>query len=165
VRCTRWGYLSMYSIYSRVSSPARLLCWISAMLSVEINRRLMIAPFIRKLWTIASLQSSFSNLNPDSFIYLYHQSLGIMASFVSQLMSPGGGMMLIPFIRLVIVLLMLTTSTTFVFGVARIHMGILTVLSGGLLLSISFFENEYKKAASARNKNSTHINGSSSKTD
>jgi hypothetical protein len=88
-----------------------------------------------------------------------------MASFVSQLMSPGGGIILIPFIRFVIVLLMLTTSTTFVFGVARLHMGILTVLSGGLLLSISFFENEYKKAMAYKNKSSTHSDGSLSKTD
>lgn len=74
-------------------------------------------------------------------------------------------MILIPFIRFVIVLLMLTTSTTFVFGVARLHMGILTVLSGGLLLSISFFESEYKKAVASRNKSHTHGDGSMSKTD
>jgi ABC-type transport system involved in multi-copper enzyme maturation permease subunit len=88
-----------------------------------------------------------------------------MASFVSQLMAPGGGIILIPFIRIVIILLMLTTSTTFVFGVARLHMGILTVLSGGLLISLSFFESEYKKAVSTRNKNNAQISGNSAKTD
>ena len=31
-------------------------------------------------------------------------------------------------------------------GVARIHMAVLTVLSSGLLVSLSFFESEYKKA-------------------
>jgi hypothetical protein len=74
-------------------------------------------------------------------------------SFVSQVMSPGGGVMLLPFVRLVIGCLILLTMSAFVAGVARIHMAILTVLSGGLLFSLSFFESEFNKAK-ARGGNS-----------
>jgi uncharacterized protein involved in cysteine biosynthesis len=68
-----------------------------------------------------------------------------MSSFISQIMEPGGGFMLLPFVRLVIALLMVLTVTSAVFGVARIHMIILSFLSGGLLLSLSFFESEFNK--------------------
>ena len=56
--------------------------------------------------------------------------------------------MLLPFVRLIIVFLLMLTTTAFVSGVARIHMAILSALGGGLLLSLSFFESEYKKAQS-----------------
>lgn len=69
-----------------------------------------------------------------------------MSSFVSQILSPGGGILLIPFIRMVIMVLFCTTSIAFCFGVARIHMAILSFLAGGLLMAISFFMNEYEKA-------------------
>ena len=72
-------------------------------------------------------------------------------SFVQQILQPGGGVMLLPFVRLVIGILMMLTIGAFVSGVARIHMAVLTVLSGGLLMSLSFFENEYKKAQSRLN--------------
>lgn len=68
------------------------------------------------------------------------------SSFVSQVMQPGGGVMLLPFVRVVIGCLMLLTMSAFLAGVARIHMAVLTVLSGGLLASLSFFESEFKKA-------------------
>lgn len=68
------------------------------------------------------------------------------SSFVSQIMQPGGGVMLLPFVRLVIGCLLLLTMGAFIAGVARIHMAVLSVLSGGLLISLSFFESEYKKA-------------------
>ena len=67
-------------------------------------------------------------------------------SFISDVMSPGGGVMLLPFVRLVVIFLLLLTSTAFLCGVARIHMAVLSFLGGGLLLSLSFFEAEYKKA-------------------
>lgn len=54
--------------------------------------------------------------------------------------------MLLPFVRLVVMFLLLLTSTAFVCGVARIHMAVLSFLGGGLLFSLSFFEAEYKKA-------------------
>ena len=69
-------------------------------------------------------------------------------SFVTEVMSPGGGVMLLPFVRLVIGFLLMLTTAAFVAGVARIHMVVLTVLGGGLLFSLSFFESEYKKARS-----------------
>ena len=61
-------------------------------------------------------------------------------------MEPGGGVMLLPFVRMVIGCLLVLTTTAAIVGVARIHMVILSFLSGGLLLSLSFFESEYKKA-------------------
>ena len=69
-----------------------------------------------------------------------------MSNAISQLFAPGGGVVLIPFIRFVIGCLLLTTLSAFTFGVARIHMAILSILSGGLLWSISFFQREYEKA-------------------
>ena len=66
-------------------------------------------------------------------------------SFAAQILQPGGGILLIPFIRSVITCLFLTTITAFIIGVARIHMAILSCLAGGLLLSISFFMSEYEK--------------------
>ena len=68
-----------------------------------------------------------------------------MSSFFSQILQPGGGIMLLPFIRGVIGLLLLLTTTAAVFDVARIHMVILSFLSAGLLVSLSFFESEYNK--------------------
>lgn len=54
--------------------------------------------------------------------------------------------MLLPLVRLVIGFLMMLTVGAGFAGVARIHMAVLTVLSAGLLVSLSFFESEYKKA-------------------
>lgn len=54
--------------------------------------------------------------------------------------------MLLPFVRAVIGCLLILTVVAAIAGVARIHMIILSVLSSGLLLSLSFFESEYKKA-------------------
>ena len=75
------------------------------------------------------------------------------SSFFSQIMEPGGGVMLLPFVRFVITCLLLLCIAAAVAGVARIHMIILSVLSGGLLMSLAFFESEYKKA---RGIGSTH---------
>lgn len=66
-------------------------------------------------------------------------------SIITQMFQPGGGVVLIPFIRMVIAFLMVVCLVTFISGVARIHMAILTLLSGGLLLSLSFFQSEYDK--------------------
>jgi len=70
-------------------------------------------------------------------------------------------MALIPFIRYTIGLLLCLTSAAFAIGVARIHMAILTFLSAGLLVSISFFQSEYEKMLKAR---SAQVIGSVSKT-
>ena len=61
------------------------------------------------------------------------------------MMEPGGGVMLLPFVRVVIGMLMVLTTMGAIAGVARIHMVILSFLSAGLLISLSFFESEYKK--------------------
>mmetsp|Transcript_7344 Transcript_7344/g.11156 ORF Transcript_7344/g.11156 Transcript_7344/m.11156 type:complete len:93 (+) Transcript_7344:107-385(+) len=66
-------------------------------------------------------------------------------SFASDVMAPGGGMLLIPFVRVVVTLLLICTVSIFIAGVARIHMAILSFLSAGLLLSIQFFESAYNK--------------------
>jgi hypothetical protein len=49
----------------------------------------------------------------------------------------------------------LTTSAALM-GVARIHMVILSVLSAGLLLSLSFFESEFNKAKGNRSSSSSN---------
>ena len=69
-----------------------------------------------------------------------------MTSFAQQIMEPGGGLLLIPFVRVVIGILLVLTLSGFLAGIARIHMAVLSFLSGGLLFSISMFEREYKKA-------------------
>ena len=77
---------------------------------------------------------------------------------------------MIPFIRTVILCLFATTVTAFFCGVARVHMAILSCLGGGLLLSISFFMNEYDKVV-GNSKNNTRIStersnaGANTKTD
>jgi hypothetical protein len=73
-----------------------------------------------------------------------------MSSFVSQIMQPGGGLLLIPFVRIIIGILLVMTLAGFLAGIARIHMAILSFLSAGLLFSISMFETEYNKAQQYR---------------
>lgn len=72
------------------------------------------------------------------------------SSFVAQIMQPGGGVMLLPFVRFVIGLLLVLTVLAALVGIARIHMVILSFLSGGLLVSLSFFESEFNKVRGAR---------------
>lgn len=64
-------------------------------------------------------------------------------NFLSQIMSPGGGIYLLPFTRLVIVCLCVTTFVVFLMGVARIHMIILTFLGIGMYYALGKFEKEY----------------------
>lgn len=68
-----------------------------------------------------------------------------MTSFFAQMMEPGGGVLLLPFVRVVIGMLMVLTMIDAIAGVARMHMVILSFLSAGLLISLAFFESEYKK--------------------
>ena len=65
-------------------------------------------------------------------------------------MQPGGGIILLPFIRYVTIALMIGTSTAFICGFARIHMAVLAFLSLGLYLSLVFFEQEYNKIKNSR---------------
>ncbi len=65
-------------------------------------------------------------------------------SFVAQIMSPGGGIILIPFTKAVVICLFLTTATVFCLGVARIHMFILSVLSIGFYFALGKFQREYQ---------------------
>lgn len=69
-------------------------------------------------------------------------------TFIQQIMSPGGGVLLIPFTRAVIFCLALTTTTVFILGVARIHMFILTFLSVGMWFALGIFEREFSKIMS-----------------
>jgi hypothetical protein len=73
-----------------------------------------------------------------------------MSSFFSAIMEPGGGVMLLPFVRFVIGLLLILTTVAALLDVARIHMVILAFLSGGLLISLSFFESEFNKMQASR---------------
>jgi hypothetical protein len=68
-----------------------------------------------------------------------------MTSFFSEIMQPGGGIILIPFVRVIITLLLVLTIMGFIADVARVHMAILSFLSGGLLFSLSMFEREFNK--------------------
>jgi hypothetical protein len=85
-----------------------------------------------------------------------------MSSFAAQILQPGGGILLIPFIRSVIMCLLLTTLTGFLIGVARVHMAVLSFLGGGLLFSISFFMTEYDKALDSAKAKARTGEGSSS---
>jgi hypothetical protein len=71
-------------------------------------------------------------------------------SFMSQILQPGGGVMLIPFVRVVVGLLLCLTVGAAILDLARIHMVVLSVLSSGLLLSLSFFESELQKQQQGR---------------
>lgn len=77
-----------------------------------------------------------------------------MSSFVSQVMQPGGGVMLLPFVRIVIALLLVLTLAGFLAGIARIHMAILSFLGAGLLFSLSMFESEFKRVQSQSSSSS-----------
>eukprot|EP00535_Pseudo-nitzschia_heimii_P007862 CAMPEP_0197175386 /NCGR_PEP_ID=MMETSP1423-20130617/1617_1 /TAXON_ID=476441 /ORGANISM="Pseudo-nitzschia heimii, Strain UNC1101" /LENGTH=87 /DNA_ID=CAMNT_0042624529 /DNA_START=15 /DNA_END=278 /DNA_ORIENTATION=- len=68
-----------------------------------------------------------------------------MSSLIQEIMAPGGGVILIPFVRVVISLLLVLTIMGFVADVARIHMVVLGFLSAGLLFSLSMFEREFNK--------------------
>ena len=86
-----------------------------------------------------------------------------MTSLFSEIMQPGGGVILIPFVRVVIALLLVLTMMGFVANVARIHMAILSFLSGGLLFSLSMFEREFKKAQGYHQQGPASSSASSSK--
>ena len=78
--------------------------------------------------------------------------------------------MLLPFVRGVIALLLFLTTSAAIVGVARIHMIVLSFLSGGLLVSLSFFESEFKKVqgsqpAAAAPLESSKSQSSAAKTD
>jgi hypothetical protein len=79
-----------------------------------------------------------------------------MPSFFTQIMEPGGGVMLLPFVRFVIGCLLCLTIAAAVANVARIHMVVLSILSLGLLLSLQLFESEFKKARSGGSGNPNH---------
>ncbi|MGK3750724.1 MAG: hypothetical protein ACI8RD_003024 [Bacillariaceae sp.] len=64
---------------------------------------------------------------------------------IQDIMAPGGGVILIPFVRIVISVLLVLTIMGFVANVARIHMVILGFLGSGLLFSLSMFEREFNK--------------------
>ena len=78
-----------------------------------------------------------------------------MSSFISQVMEPGGGLLLLPFVRFVIGCLLLLTTAAAVADVARIHMIILSVLSTGLFVSLHWFETEFRKMRSSHTSSST----------
>ena len=73
-----------------------------------------------------------------------------MTSFVSEILSPGGAILLIPYIKIVISFLFCTTVVAFICGIARIHMAILSFLAGGLLISIHFFLAEYNRVLASK---------------
>ncbi len=86
------------------------------------------------------------------------------SSFISTIMEPGGGVVLLPFVRGVIACLLALTVIAAILDVARIHMIVLSVLSGGLLLSLSFFESELKKMRRQRPASSATTNNTSTST-
>jgi len=92
-----------------------------------------------------------------------------MGSFIADVMAPGGGVLLLPFVRVVISILLLCTIITFIAGVARIHMAILAFLSSGLLFSLSMFEKAYNniqnRSVSSAPPTSSSNSGSGEKTD
>jgi hypothetical protein len=85
-----------------------------------------------------------------------------MSSFFAEIMQPGGGIILIPFVRVIITILLVLTLMGFVAGVARIHMGVLSFLSAGLLFSLSMFEREFNKVHGQQRSNTSASATSSS---
>eukprot|EP01082_Thalassiosira_pseudonana_P002287 g2050.t1 g2050 contig11:612374-613105(-) len=75
-----------------------------------------------------------------------------MSSFISELLKPGGGIALIPFIRMTIATLLLMVVIMFIADIARIHMVILAFLAGGLLASISWFEKAWNDVQRSRSE-------------
>ena len=84
-------------------------------------------------------------------------------SFIADVLAPGGAILLIPYIRMVIGSLLMTTLTAFCMGIARGHMAILSFLAGGLLLSISFFLNTFESVQKRNTK--MHVKTVEGKTD
>eukprot|EP00571_Detonula_confervacea_P000403 CAMPEP_0172314672 /NCGR_PEP_ID=MMETSP1058-20130122/23096_1 /TAXON_ID=83371 /ORGANISM="Detonula confervacea, Strain CCMP 353" /LENGTH=97 /DNA_ID=CAMNT_0013028601 /DNA_START=77 /DNA_END=370 /DNA_ORIENTATION=- len=71
-------------------------------------------------------------------------------SFIQDLLKPGGGVALIPFIRMTIMLLLLMVIIMGIAGIARIHMLVMGFLSVGLLVSISMFEKAWNDVHRSR---------------
>jgi hypothetical protein len=95
-------------------------------------------------------KSQIINITPIVYTYTYihthTQIYTTMTNLFTEIMQPGGGVILIPFVRIIIALLLVLTIMGIVANVARIHMIILSLLSGGLLFSLSMFEKEFRKA-------------------
>ena len=83
-------------------------------------------------------------------------------SFFSDIMQPGGGVMLIPFVRAVIAVLLCCCIAGAAMDVARIHMIVLSFLSAGLLFSLSLFEKEFNKVHGRGGGNSGKVPQASS---
>lgn len=73
-------------------------------------------------------------------------------TFIADVMAPGGGVLLLPFVRVVISILLVCCVGTFIAGVARIHMAILSFLSGGLLVSLHMFEKAFNNLQNKNNQ-------------
>lgn len=86
-------------------------------------------------------------------------------SFIQDLLKPGGGIALIPFIRATIVLLLLMVIMMGFVGIARIHMCVLAFLSVGLLVSISWFESAWNDVQRSGGNSTVKIDKEAEKTD
>mmetsp|Transcript_11656 Transcript_11656/g.13704 ORF Transcript_11656/g.13704 Transcript_11656/m.13704 type:complete len:109 (+) Transcript_11656:130-456(+) len=88
------------------------------------------------------------------------------SNFFAQIMAPGGGIILIPFTRGVILCLFLLTVTVFIWGVARVNMAILGFLSLGMYIALGVFQTEYKKVmgGSSSSNNNNAVEGETSTT-
>jgi len=71
-------------------------------------------------------------------------------TFIQDLLKPGGGIALIPFIRGTIATLLVLVILMGISDIARIHMVVLATLSIGLLMSISWFEKAWNDVQSSR---------------
>mmetsp|Transcript_29012 Transcript_29012/g.61576 ORF Transcript_29012/g.61576 Transcript_29012/m.61576 type:complete len:93 (-) Transcript_29012:248-526(-) len=71
-------------------------------------------------------------------------------SVIQDMLKPGGGIALIPFIRMTILTLLLMVIVMGILDVARIHMVVLAFLSIGLLMSISHFEKVWNDVQRSR---------------
>ncbi|KAK1738298.1 hypothetical protein QTG54_010967 [Skeletonema marinoi] len=76
-------------------------------------------------------------------------------TFIQDLLKPGGGIALIPFIRGTIATLLVLVILMGIADIARIHMVVLASLSIGLLMSISWFEKAWNDVQSSRGESSS----------
>mmetsp|Transcript_6470 Transcript_6470/g.9705 ORF Transcript_6470/g.9705 Transcript_6470/m.9705 type:complete len:91 (-) Transcript_6470:251-523(-) len=89
-------------------------------------------------------------------------------SLIQDLLKPGGGIALIPFIRMTILLLLVMVIGMGIADIARIHMVVLGCLSIGLLISISWFEkawNDVQRSRGGVSRNESRADKEPEKTD
>lgn len=168
---TEYGSLARPSATRRVQSSKAASCF------SRTNGNQTVARVVRKLFPafplyyhccigiynlLRNISTSFVEYRNIDLVYSYY--IIMSSSFISQVMQPGGGVMLLPLVRGVIGVLLVLTLAGFLSGVARIHMAVLSFLGAGLLFSLSMFESEFKRLQSRQSSSSSSSSSSTTTT-